>query len=686
MKCSFVKIVAGYLILASLITSGALAAPTVDLSGYNPNCGIIITPINNRLQVTWMADGQALGAGFSLSGEGPLISFLGVGNNKILAQGINPVFLITTGARLQKPGVPYIYFDRPIDAKNGPVNEFTAQFTLERVRVTSNGARAEIHFSKLAAGPFTGELVVHVYAGSPLLHLEAALLNAEAKNLAYSYDSVLDGPFRVFVWKDTQDKIVRSNLVSVSRPIAVRNRTIMSEGGNGTLAVFPPPHAYLFPRDYTENWGYVQAGKGRFGLHQDLGSRDSVPWADAPVGKVQHMGMFLLLSAAKAEPTLERVKRYTHGDAFKPLEGYITMTSHFHPMLTISDPLVPQTSYTQKYQRDYGKLVAPRMPIFKKVMTAMGVNVFHEAEYHREGHRLTDTGKVRLDELKAMYDVGQKYSDANFLVMPGEEANAFIPGHWLYAFPKPVYMTLKTMPGAPFSETVAPYGKVYHPQNEEDMGKVLTLEHGLGWTAHPRIKSSEGFPDGYKDKDWYKGDAWLGGAWKALPADLSTPRLGVRALDLLDDMNLWGQRKMVLGEVDTFDLLESYEQYGHMNINYLHLPKVPSYGDYSAIFDVLRKGDFFVSTGEVLIRSCQAADGKIQAELDWTFPLAEVVLVTCDGKAARQQTVELPQTTEQGRQRFEWPADGLKDAQWFRLEVWDVAGNGAFTQPIYLKK
>jgi hypothetical protein len=47
-------------------------------------------------------------------------------------------------------------------------------------------------------------------------------------------------------------------------------------------------------------------------------------------------------------------------------------------------------------------------------------------------------------------------------------------------------------------------------------------------------------------------------------------------------------------------------------------------------------------------------------------------------------TIPMSETQEFGRKAFQWPVD-LKGIEWFRLEVWDVAYDGAFTQPIYLK-
>jgi hypothetical protein len=460
------------------------------------------------------------------------------------------------------------------------------------------------------------------------------------------------------------------------RPIGVRHRTILSESDAGTIAVFPPPHAFFFPRDHTDNFKFAQIGKGRFGLRQDPDQKNAfVPWFDAPAGSTQRMGAFVLLSAAKAEEALELVARYTHGDAFKPMDGRLTFTSHWHSRLTVSEMA--------------GK---SRAPEFVQVFKRLGVDIVHVAEFHGDGHP-ADSGETRLVELKGMFDVCRKYSDDKILLLPGEEANAQLnkppprdthSGHWMYLFPKPVYLTLVRKEGQPFEEEIAPYGKVYHAGSEADMAEILKREKALAWTAHPRIKASFACPDSYKEKDWYKSDTWLGGAWKAMPGDLSQPRLGVRVLDLLDDMNTWGQKKIAHGEVDCFELDRTHEIYGHMNVNYLRLAKKPTPDDWSPVLDVLRRGDFFVTTGEILIHSFNVKEGRATADLEWTLPLRQAELVTSDGKTVHRRTVPLPETTEFGRKMFEWPLE-TKEIAWARLEAWDVATDGAFTQPVWLK-
>jgi hypothetical protein len=655
--------------VSALLLGGPALAVQFDFSHYNPACGITVQQKGDRLTASWSATGRtALSLEMSLKTNTPLVESVAI-DGRVLGKQLQPVFLITTGARVQRPGVKYIFFDKPAAEKNGPVRHFGSVLDVQGVRVESAGRRATIALSRFSAGPFSGELVFRIYDGSSFIQVEAAM-GLEEKNVAYIYDAVLDGDFKAIAWKDLQDQFVRAAPVGDPEPIAVRNRTIMAENDLGTLAIFPPPHAFFFPRDYSINFKFAQAGRGRFGLRQDPAGGQGhegtyIPWFDAPAGKVQRMSMFVYLSKERAEATLEQVKRYTHDDTLKPLEGYVTFASHMHSALTVHE----NTPH-------------PRAPDFKKVFKEMHVQAFQLAEFHGDGHP-NNPGALRLNELKGMFELCRRYSDDEFLLLPSEEANSYFPGHSVLLFPRPVYLTLVPIPDAPFSEELEPYGKVYHPQNAQDLARVLQEENGLGWTSHPRIKGSEGCPDSYKTAEWYKAPLWLGGTWKAMPADLSEPRLGARSLDLLDDINLWGQRKMILGEVDCFTIDETHEIYGHMNANYLRLGKLPASDNWSPIVDVLRRGNFFVTTGEVLIRSCRLAKGKLRVDVEWTLPLGQAELVTCDGKTVQRKTIPLPGTRQFGRQTFDWPLD-TRNLQWIRLEVWDIAYDGAFTQPMYL--
>ncbi|RZJ90458.1 MAG: hypothetical protein EOO20_08115, partial [Chryseobacterium sp.] len=237
-----------------------------------------------------------------------------------------------------------------------------------------------------------------------------------------------------------------------------------------------------------------------------------------------------------------------------------------------------------------------------------------------------------------------------------------------------------------------------HVGNKEEMLKLLELEKGLAWTAHARTKASTGYPDAYKDEDFFKSETFLGAAWKAIPADLSIPTLSQRVLKLGDDMANWGLRKHVISEADIFTITHQNEMYAHLNVNYLELPNLPNYEQgWQSVLDAMRKGKFFVSTGEVLIPSfsingkksgatlklTSAGTANINMALEWTFPLNFVDIVSGDGKEIYHQRINLNDTQSFGKKTFSWPVK-LAGRKWIRVEAWDVAANGAFTQMIWL--
>jgi hypothetical protein len=403
--------------------------------------------------------------------------------------------------------------------------------------------------------------------------------------------------------------------------------------------------------------------------------------------------VFYLLTRGDARQALKQVARYTHGDRYKKLPGHLTFTSHYH--VEHSKRFLD----AQKQQETKGVPRGLETPGFVKTFKARGVDIAHLAEFHYEdGSRLP--AAERLAKLRVMHDETRRLSDRELLVLPGEEPNVHLGGHWISLFPKPVNWTLNRVADQPFVEEVEGRGKVYHVGNPEDVLRLFEAEGGLMWTAHPRIKSSFGFPDRYKDTEFFRSDRFLGGAWKAMPADLSRPTLGWRVLDLLDDMSNWGVRKHTPGEVDTFRMEPDFETYGHMNINYLRLAQLPRYDQgWGSVLEALRAGAFFTTTGEVLIpgftvggrRSGETLDltgttrPVLEADVEWTFPLAFAQVVSGDGQRVFRQRLDLADTEDFGTRRLRLPLE-LKSRTWVRLEVWDIAANGAFTQPVWVAR
>jgi hypothetical protein len=404
----------------------------------------------------------------------------------------------------------------------------------------------------------------------------------------------------------------------------------------------------------------------------------------------------LLITRGSANEALEETLRFTHGDRFPHLEGYQTLTSHFHMAIA--------TAELEEKARGLTRSIPDFVGMFKD----MGANMVHLAEFHGDGHP-QDPGPRRLSELQALFDECRRLSDNDLLLIPGEEANVYLglpqpgrnAGHWLYLFPRPVYWTMTRGAGQPFREAHPRLGPVYHVGSRGEMLDLLKIENGLAWTAHPRIKASSWAPDVYRKEDFFLSDHWLGAAWKAMPADLSHDRLGRRVLDLLDDMANWGQHKYVLGEVDVFKLDRTHELFGHMNVNYVQLKRTPSFDDgWKSVLEALREGRFFVSTGEILIPefslggkqsgstiSLPQSNGhaELRAMLRWTFPLRFVEVISGNGVSVHRQRIDLSDTEPFGAKALNLELD-VSRRTWVRLEAWDVACNGAFTQPIWLTR
>ncbi len=165
-----------------------------------------------------------------------------------------------------------------------------------------------------------------------------------------------------------------------------------------------------------------------------------------------------------------------------------------------------------------------------------------------------------------------------------------------------------------------------------------------------------------------------------MPADYSKDRLGYRSLQLMDETSQWGYRKYQLGETDTFEAHPNHELYAHLNVNYMQLPAMPPKDDWSTVVDAIKNGRFFTTTGEVLIHSWNATEDGVTADVEWYFPPAFAEISWGDDAGVHKLKKPLADLTEFGRSQIQFEAD-LSGAKWVRFEFWDVARNGAFTQP-----
>ncbi len=478
---------------------------------------------------------------------------------------------------------------------------------------------------------------------------------------------------------DTEGKLrIEHPNTSEKLPVQVRYRTLAARAQGGSIAVFPAPHKYFMPRDFTTNMGYLWhtsfRGQVSLGIRQlpDDNSR-FYPWMNAPPGTGQRMNVFFLLSDGEAQPLLDEVTRYTNRDRFPRLDGYVTLAPHWHFAYTV-----------QALAKG-----ADWVPPFRPVLKDMGVDAAMIADFHGDGHP-QDMTELRLKELKAYYDFCRAQTDTGFLLIPSEEANVHYGGHWAVAFPKPVYWYMAPPDSKSSVSEVPGYGTVYTIGSAKALLDMMRREQGFAYQTHPRTKGSKVFPDRIRYTEHFLDNTYWGSGWKQMPADMSSPRLGERSLKLLDDMSNWGLRKRLLAEVDVFQIDHTHELYAHMNINYVRAQKLPGFGSYGELLRTMEKGDFFISTGEVLmpdhsIREIKPGSLRATAELRFTLPLQFAELVWGDGEKTYRKMYSLETTREFGKHKLEFDAD-TPGWRWARLAVWDIAGNGAFANPVWNSK
>ena len=667
---------------AILFTAAGFAA-TVPFDGSAVHPGpVTVESANAAVTARWNdAARRNWTATFSLDPSQPLITSIAVNGTPVVERA-RPIYRCHTGKRR---GGWDAFFDFPPSHPDG-TRSFLSDFHLTSARASSVGDRVELSFDGLKMGIFSGGIRYVIYPGSSLIQQEA-VASTEEPDTAYYYDAGLriaaDADVRPGGNMDSHVSYFDSSGAFQSiastgpewHPEAVRYRAIASRIGRGSVAIFPAPHQYFFARDFTTNMGYVWhcawRGAVSLGIRQ-LPDDNSpyYPWMNAPPGTEQQMSLFLLLDDTDPRPLLENVLRYTHRDRFTRLDGFKTFAPHWHFAYTVQ---------AMAKGMDW-------VPPFKPVLKDMGVDAAMIMDFHGDGHP-ADRTPLRLQELEALYRACRTQSGSDFLLIPAEEANVHLGGHWALVFPHPVYWFMSRSPDEPFVTHDPQRGTVYRIANAHELVEMVRAENGYMYQTHPRTKGSTGYPDKIRDTEQFLDPRYLGAGWKAMPSDLSSPRLGERSLKLLDDMSNWGMKKRIFGEVDVFQIDSTHELYAHMNVNYVRLPALPSFDRYGALLDAVARGDFFVTTGEVLLPETRIASAggdtiQVDAKVDYTFPLRMAEVVWGDGNQTSRKIIPLLETRGFGHDTFSWRVDA-PHWKWARRAIWDVAGNGAFVNPAW---
>jgi len=723
-----------------------------DMSGYKAQDGLKAQSRSGVLEITWQGERrEQLRATFAIRDGQPVVQELAAKKNGggwlVLGQNLTPEFEVTSGVRrlseqqmaplrdLKVELTPEVverekwnaFWDSPLmvpgrkgtnmDLPRKPeeIKKSWAKYHATGCQVKTDGARLEVVFPGVEAGIFTGGLQYTVYKGTNLLRQEV-IAKTDQPSVAYKYNGGLKG-FSIgdkskVVWRDTArgwqqyafGGAVNQELVGLQ----ARNRLGILEGNNGgSLAFMPPSHKFFWSREIETNLGYIYYRKDSesafsIGVRQPDREIGAKPWGisdevwnrrvgesrghlnnfalyNAPPGTMQRMAVYFYLSPEDSRATQQAVMAFTHDDVYKPLPGYKVLVSHFH-------------FHFNEQLSDVGKIDFE--PTWLSVFRDLGINIAILADFHSDSHP-SDTGKLRLNEQKVYFEGCQRFSDREMLLIPGEEPDANFGGHYMFVFPKPLFFTHVKEPakgpaGQPFMENLSPYGKVYHTTTAANELNLLNQEAGLVWQTHPRTKGSTGYPDAVKDKDFFQSDRFLGGSYQSLPVDLSQKRLcEARCLGLLDDMNNWTGPKYMIAEGDTYMKYPDDETFPQLIVNYVKMDKVPKFNDgWKPVLDTMRAGDYFVTSGEVLLRSSglegSGAKRTFNAEAEWTFPPEFAELVWSDGKTVDRKVIPMSELAPFSSKKFSVPFDA-SGKKWVRFAVWDSAGNGAFTQPVHLK-
>jgi hypothetical protein len=728
-----------------MLLSGAAQA-ACDTGAARAVPGMQVKADSDGVTVTWQGEaGATLRASFGLRGSQPVVRELAAqqgGDWAILAHDVLPDFQVTTGQRrISTAQMQFLknahldtpqeierrkwltFWDAPLAVPGNPRwNDFlprkadeirrgTASFAAHSCKVSSDGGRVSVTFDGLTLGIFNGDLKFTVYNGSNLLRQEAVASTREP-SVAYIYKAGLKG-FTIqkeskIVWHDVAQQWQSQQFGGTPNQepvnLRARNRLAILDTGKGSLAFFPTPHQFFFARENEVNLGYVyyrkddnrtfslgamqpEHGEGYkpWGMSEEVWKRrvnvareqeDNFALYNAPAGSEQHMSVYYYLSAAGPEATRQKVLAYTHNDVFKPLPGFKVLSGHYHMDLN-------------EMMTDRGTL--DFQPTWVPVLKGLGINLVYLGDFHDDSHQ-ADPGPLRLPEQKVYFDATARLSDKDFLVMPAEEVNSYFGGHWYLMLTKPVYFTHpKTLAaGKPFIEEIPGYGQVYNLGNSKDAFEMINREGGVLWTAHPRTKSSEGYPETYKDKDFFQSDRFLGASWEALPTDLSEKRLcEVRCFALEDEMSDWAPKpKFMIAEGDTYMKSPEDETYPQMAVNYLRIDHVPAYSEsWAPVTEAMRAGNFFGTTGEILLHDWavkgNGAHRTYDVDLEYTYPLDFAEIVWSDGHKTDRKIVRLTDTKAFGRRKLSIPFDAT-GKKWVRFTIWDAADNGAWTQPIVL--
>ncbi|MDF0546012.1 hypothetical protein PX699_26995 [Sphingobium sp. H39-3-25] len=588
----------------------------------------------------------------------------------------------------------------PLPRSSSEISHADAKFAAKGCSILTDGARIVVTFPGVTIGSFVGKLQYTVFRGTNLIRQEVIARTSEPW-VAYKFSTGLNGLRRddatQLRWRDVANQLQADRVEGLQSkqqtPLATANRILAVQTGAGALSVFPEPHKFFWARETAINMRYSWYRKDAddrlaIGIRQndrEDDSEDPANWAlySARPGTDQRMAMFLYPSIGSGENNIDAALNFTHGDRYKPLTGYQVMASHYHT--------------------EFGRrLIAAGGPQEKLpdliALRALGINIVTPIDaliLQGFGTKVQPLpGPDQLSIIAASAAAARIHSDSDFLIMPSQEIfGGPLGGHSDLLFSHPTYWDQR-QPGQPFQEPSAEHGTIYHIGGADDLMLMLSRENGLVSMPHPRTKGSTGYPEAVKDKDFFLNSRFdgVGMRW-GMGLDGSERRLcEYRCWPLLDEMSNWLADKpvplkhiMAISEVML--VRPGDDIYGSQPVTYVKLAQLPKPDDTSPVIAALQSGDSFWTTGEVLLSEVTVVGTgrrrSASVDLSWTFPLDFIELIWGDGKTVGRSVISTTDLPPNGSKHLEIPLP-RHGAKWFRLAAWDVAANGAVSQPIRL--
>ncbi|HEX4075802.1 MAG TPA: hypothetical protein VHX49_10415 [Candidatus Acidoferrales bacterium] len=623
-----------------------------------------------------------------------------------------PLYISKNGYR--DPAMPpaEAFADQPgLPRKADEIHRASAVYDVQGCSVRTNGARLEISYPGVSLGVFDGGLKFTVYQGSNLIRQEVIAKTRES-SVAYKYDAGMSGlsigPKSRIVWRDTGNNWQDYEFGGVPNDgpavLQTGNRLVAAELAEGSIAAFPPPHNFFWSREINVNLGYSwyrkkNASTFAFGVRQPESEidpsqagrgprddRENFALRSARPDTWQRMPVYFYVSPGTGKSAINSALAFTRGDHYKALPNYEVMASHFHSCFV--QRLAPTGNLS-------GML--PDLEVAK----AMGVNIYAPIDPNGSGGCTPLPGANQVTNQDIYYEIARLHSDKHFLVMPNEEvlsgdlANE-LGGHTDLLVSHPVFWLPTRAADQPLVESDPKRGRVYHIGGPDDFMKMVRDEDLLVFMPHPRSKGSTGYPDAIKDTPHFLDESYRGFGFRwGMGLDGSEQRLcEYRCLPLWDEVNNWiadmpTAPKYIQATSEVFEMAPGDDAYAGSPVNYVKVSSAPGLDNWKPIIDAMKEGNYFVTSGEVLIPSFSVSgtgnQRTIVADVEWTFPLEFVDVVSGDGKTVDRRVVSVTDFPPFGQHHFQIPFDAT-GKKWVRFAVWDSAGDGAMAQPVKLSQ